>query len=312
MKTELAQVKKSQPKTTGAADPAELKTLRNQVASSTRRARDLKAALEVLMKEAVKITTHGLSPIVLNVDDFKPAVDRVVSEVVKIAQKKFDQRNGDFQALTAELRKAMPRLAKLLASSEEFLVETAAAPRVNVEQKKTQERGNANGDGAKVDGLNSRQVDILTALAKFNALGRTVVDKKWIAAMAQVSHASGNFGNNLGGLRSGGFIEYPQVGKVSLTSAGLNAAPEVAPPASSEEMLEQCKQILSKQQGAILQVLADAYPEALTKVDIAEKAGVSPASGNFGNNLGGLRSAGMISYPSAGIAKLESWVMLDE
>lgn len=316
LRTELAQAKKSHPKSPGAAaDPVELKNLRSLVSDKTRRVRDLRAALEVLMKEATKITTQGLSPIVLNAEDFKPAVDRVVAEVVKIAQKKFDQRNGDLQALTAELRRAMPRLTKLLASTEETIAEEAT-PRVanekSQEQKKVQQRGNTNGnDKPKVDGLNSRQVDILVALAKFDAMGRQAIDKRQIAAMAQVSHTSGHFGNNLGGLRSAGFIEYPQPGIVSLTPAGRSAAPEVDIPESAEEMLEHCKQVMNTAQGNILQILADAYPNSMEKADIAEKAGVSASSGNFGNNLGGLRSAGMISYPSVGTAKLESWVMLE-
>jgi hypothetical protein len=311
LKSELAR-QKIQP---APAAPAEMKKLREQGARLTRRVRDLKAALEGIVKTATKVTTEGLKQIVFSPDDFRPAVERVVSEVVKIAQKKSDQRNGEFQALTAELRKAMPRLAKLLSQPEDDTAAAVETPiaRIAPESKQAHRPEGRNGDeGRKVDALNSRQLDILSALARFNAIGRTTVDKKWIAALAQVSHTSGAFGNNLGALRSAGYIEYPQAGAVSLTPAGREIAPEVDAPASAQEMLDQCKAIVSKPAGAILQVLADAYPDTLAKNDIAEKSGVSPTSGAFGNNLGALRSAGMISYPSTGTAKLESWVMLDE
>lgn len=313
LSNELAQVKRAVPKTSAPVDSTELKKLRLQFTGSARRARDLKAALEALTKMATNIVSNGLQPVVLSPDDFKPAVERVISEVVKIAQKKFDQRNGDFQALTAELRKALPRLTKLLSQPDEEVptpgVETSV-PRV---PPKVRENRNGNtGENLQVDGLNRRQLDILAALAKFEAIGRRAVDKRWVAALAQVSHTSGQFGNNLGGMRTAGYIEYPQSGVVALTDAGRNVAPAVDPPSSPEEMLAQCKEIVSPAQGLILDALAESYPEPLEKAAIAEDIGVSPTSGNFANNLGALRSAGMILYPSTGTAKLEKWVMLEE
>jgi hypothetical protein len=38
----------------------------------------------------------------------------------------------------------------------------------------------------------------------------------------------------------------------------------------------------------------------MMKADLAEAAGVSPASSGFQNNLGGLRSLGLIDYPHPG------------
>jgi hypothetical protein len=43
--------------------------------------------------------------------------------------------------------------------------------------------------------------------------------------------------------------------------------------------------------------LIKVYPHALTKDDLAERIGVSPTSGGYFNNLGSLRSLGLLDYP---------------
>jgi hypothetical protein len=310
---QLAAAKKVQPAQPSKADPQELKKLRNQVSLSARRARDLKSALEALMKEASRVADNGIQKIVLSPDDFKPVLDRVSAEIVKIAQKKIDQRNGDFQALTAELRKAMPRLAKLLAQPDVAVEPAAEIARVVVTPRASKSAStNSNGPSVVIDGLNQQQVKILNSLAQFAAIGRASVAKKMVAILTEVSHSSGGFSNNLGGLRSAGYIEYPEKGMIALTSLGRESAPQSDAPTSAEEMLDRCKQVTNTAQGAILDVLYSAYPNPLEKSAIAEKTGFSPSSGGFSNNLGALRSTGMIEYPAAGQVKISSWVMLDE
>jgi hypothetical protein len=160
--------------------------------------------------------------------------------------------------------------------------------------------------------LTRPQMSILSALAQFEAIGRASVDKKWIAALAGVSHSSSSYGNNLGYLRSNGYIEYPSSGVAALTASGREHAPEIDVPATAEEMLARCKEIVTRPQYEILSALANVYPHAMAKGDLAERAGASSTSSSYGNNLGALRSAGMIEYPSTGKVKLSSWVMLED
>lgn len=47
----------------------------------------------------------------------------------------------------------------------------------------------------------------------------------------------------------------------------------------------------------ILESLIAVYPKAKTKDALAEEIGVSPTSGGYFNNLGSLRSLGLIDYP---------------
>lgn len=50
----------------------------------------------------------------------------------------------------------------------------------------------------------------------------------------------------------------------------------------------------------ILEPLIDAYPESMTKIDLADLAGYSVAGGGFGNPLGRLRTLGLVDYPQSG------------
>ena len=159
--------------------------------------------------------------------------------------------------------------------------------------------------------LSKSQLRILAALAEFEAIGRTAVSKKWVAALAGASHSSSSFGNNLGALRTAGLINYPAPGAASLTDAGRRSAPSISAPSSPPEMLKRCTEIVSAPQAFILEALAKAYPSELNKEAIAEMVHASPTSSSYGNNLGALRSAGMIEYPSPGTAKLAAWVMLE-
>ncbi len=65
--------------------------------------------------------------------------------------------------------------------------------------------------------LSRSQVSILKAIAEFEAIGRTQISKAWIAARAGASYTSSAFGNNLGFLRSNGYISYPVPDTASLT-----------------------------------------------------------------------------------------------
>jgi hypothetical protein len=96
-----------------------------------------------------------------------------------------------------------------------------------------------------------------------------------------------------------------------LTDVGREKAPEVQPPATTAEMIERCKQIISASQARILDALVQTYPEALDKVALADCAGASATSIAYGNNLGALRSAGMIDYPDRGLVRAAAWLFLE-
>jgi hypothetical protein len=116
--------------------------------------------------------------------------------------------------------------------------------------------------------------------------------------LADQSPTSGGYFNNLGTLRPNRLIDYPQPGTVALTDAGAQHSNPSRIPQTSEEMHEQLYAKLSGSQKAILQHLIAVYPEDIGKPELAEATGQSPTSGGYFNNLGRLRSLGLISYPA--------------
>jgi hypothetical protein len=152
---------------------------------------------------------------------------------------------------------------------------------------------------------------ILRAIAEFEAIGRTQISKSWIAARAGASYTSSSYTNNLGSLRSTGHIVYPGPDSAALTDKGREAAGSIEPPRDSDDMLASCMRLLTPAQGRILLTLYYAHPEPVEKTLLAQKAEASPGSSSFTNNLGSLRSAGMIEYPQPGAAKCADWLFID-
>lgn len=124
--------------------------------------------------------------------------------------------------------------------------------------------------------------------------------KAQLALWAGASPKSSGFANNLGALRSAGLIDYPAPGYVALTAEGRAATDSAEQVLTDDELHEKVKSLLAPARWRILAVLIEAYPKALPKDALAESAGVSPASSGFANNLGALRSLGLLDYPAPG------------
>src|ERR1041384_2309528 len=174
------------------------------------------------------------------------------------------------------------------------VLQTSATPRPSPARREPRAAG------AGEASLSRSQQRILNALAWLASIGRTEADKTLVALMADQSPTSGGYFNNLGVLRSAGLVDYPAGGLVRLTEDGAASAEPVDIPTTPEELHRQLFAKLSSSQVAILRVLIENYPTALSKDDVADAAGQSRTSGGYFNNLGRLRSIGLIDYPSPG------------
>ncbi len=161
-----------------------------------------------------------------------------------------------------------------------------------------------NGDGT----IAPAKMRILRALAEFDAIGVAAVSKKWLAARAGASHKSSAYKNNLGELRSGGLLDY-RGGDVCLTEAGKALVPAEAP-LTTQEMADSCRRLLTPAECRIFDVLYQSYPQQVAREDLAPAAGASVTSSAFKNNLGTLRSAGMIDYGTGGVF-MKKWIFLE-
>jgi len=61
----------------------------------------------------------------------------------------------------------------------------------------------------------------------------------------------------------------------------------------------------------VLKALLDAYPHDISKEALAEEAHQSASSSGYSNNLGSLRSLGLIEYPSPGRVTTKPLMFLD-
>jgi len=130
---------------------------------------------------------------------------------------------------------------------------------------------------------------VLTALAQYPS-GRTKVQ---IAILTGYVSSGGGFNNALSALRSKGWIEGH--GTLSITDAGIEALGTYEPLPSGRALLDHWLSQLSKAERGALEVLANAYPNALSKEEVAAAAGYEAKGGGFNNALSRLRTLELIS-----------------
>jgi hypothetical protein len=130
---------------------------------------------------------------------------------------------------------------------------------------------------------------ILTALAQYPE-GRS---KTQIAILTAYSHNGGGFNNYLSALRTKGFLDGTG-DRLRITAAGLDALGAYDPLPTGRDLLEHWLRQLGKAERLILEQLAAAYPDALTKEVLGERTGYEPNGGGFNNALSRLRALELI------------------
>ncbi len=159
-------------------------------------------------------------------------------------------------------------------------------------------------------GLTPVKQRILDGLAFMEAIGGSG-DKVQLALLCDVSPTSGSYFNNLGALRTAGLITYPSPGRIALSDEGRALARTDGVPNSAEELHEALSRKLPPIKWKIVEALIAEYPRSLSKEGLAERIGVSATSGSYFNNLGSLRSLGLIDYPFPGQVVARSVLFLE-
>lgn len=136
------------------------------------------------------------------------------------------------------------------------------------------------------------QAQILGALRHLESLGISPISRANVAAWLGKT-VSGSFRNDLGRLRTLGLVDYPGADELALTDLGRTAAG--APPAfaSLAELHAHWLAQVSGPQADILRTLLAAGD--MTRERLAEALDKT-VSGSFRNDLGRLRSFGLIDY----------------
>jgi hypothetical protein len=130
---------------------------------------------------------------------------------------------------------------------------------------------------------------VLIALAQHPA-GRT---KTQIAILTGYASTGGGFNNALSACRSRGYLTGGG-DRMEITAAGIDALGSYEPLPSGDALLQHWLRQLSKAERACLEALANAYPRALDKAELAANAGYEPSGGGFNNALSRLRTLELI------------------
>jgi hypothetical protein len=120
-----------------------------------------------------------------------------------------------------------------------------------------------------------------------------VTTKRQLAVATGYSIKGGGFNNPLGALRSAGLIEGTD--PIKITDGGHELiAGQYEPLPEGPELLDHWARQFGKAHGLILRELAQHYPNAVTKQDLADATGYAVDGGGFNNPLGKLRTLELI------------------
>jgi hypothetical protein len=124
------------------------------------------------------------------------------------------------------------------------------------------------------------------------AHGRPATMRQW-ATLAGLSAKGGTWSTYVSRLRTNGYIE-EAVDGIGPSAAGRAAAGEVGPPPSSEETVSRwCEAVGVGAAGRMLKALADRYPRAASRTELAEELGLAATGGTFSTYLSRLVSNGL-------------------
>lgn len=208
--------------------------------------------------------------------------------------------------IAAAVASVPPASQRVPPISEKTLEKLPALAPTQIEWEEHQlVRGSREPDVPTMNGaVTAPQSRILNALAFLaDQLAIRQPSRLQLALFSHNSPKAGGFANNLGAMRSAGLIDYPATGLVELTADGRRAAHGSVPVASQADLNEYLAKLVGGAKSRILAQLMAVYPHECSRENLAANIGISPNGGGYANNLGALRSLGLIEYPQQGTVR---------
>jgi hypothetical protein len=295
--------------------PEKVKAVLAQLADLPKEARERAQTMEALQQENRELRRQlKATP--------APKVERVEVPVLKESDiKRLEKIGNDCLLAAAEAESAAKQIRETIgyAKAQRGGEGIRAAPRFPADDPAHPPRQAGGGHPAPrvveptqptQEGITGPMQRILNALASFESLGLKTSKRGNVAVMANQSSTSSGYANNLGRLRTMGLITYPNDGEVALTDdgRGLAVGEEIHGVADLHAAWERK---LTKPQWAIVQNLIVSYPSYVDRIELAERSDQSATSSGYANNLGGLRSLGLIEYPEKGLVRAGRILFLD-
>jgi hypothetical protein len=158
------------------------------------------------------------------------------------------------------------------------------------------------------DGVTRPQAKILESLAQLDSVGQDKPTRGAVAFFAGTRPTSSSFEKNVGYLRTKGLIEFPAGGTLSLTTDGRAIARAGA--IEAQAVVARSHEILTNPERRIFEAVHAVYPEALTREELGIRAGSPHTSSSFEKNVGKLKTATLVTYPSKGTVMAAEWLFL--
>jgi len=148
--------------------------------------------------------------------------------------------------------------------------------------------------------LSPAEQAILDAIAWWEAVGTREPTRTQLAFVCGVHQRTKSHTNRVSHLRSSGYIDYPEGGRVHLTDEGRALANFPSVPGTTNDLHEMVLARLAPGDREVLQPALDHYPDALTRDDLAEICGVHTRTKSHTNRISKLKSLGVLCYPRSG------------
>lgn len=200
------------------------------------------------------------------------------------------------RAMTGVELPQVPHVAAAAAAVQRRMSAPPAQQRVPEPRPASAPRVVSSGNGH----LTGPEQRILDAIAWFEQIGVTEPEQTAVAFLAGYTYGGGAFNNPRGALRTKGLVEYRAGERIALTDDGRSHARVPDAPLTSDELHRRVLDRLPGPEQRLLRPLLDAYPEALSNEELAERAGYTAGAGAFNNPRGRLRSLGLVEYPQPG------------
>lgn len=294
----------------------EIKNLRDRLVEAERKGA-AKASVEV--KEGpVKIETK------LKIKEIRiPTVkDRQIKRLEKTldrAEKLVERTEALGQPFLESADKLRKTVASILSIDPEKMLkaETEKFEAEKKEQEKVEKTqaaiatANDAAPGTPVDvELTNPRLTILRALRELMHIDIDVPSREQLAGWLGIK-VTGSFRNNLGALRTGGYINYEGDG-VLINKEGLRVAPAPTVEVTHKAIFEHLLRAVTGPQAEILKIVHGRHPEWMSREDLAAALGIA-VTGSFRNNLGRLHTAKMLEYGSGekkNFVKCADWMFV--
>jgi hypothetical protein len=299
-----------------------LRDAKQMAQTSARAIQQLKIVMEESMRILTKITLKGFDE-PIKTEEMEAALKKAAQEIGRIAAAKIQAKQMEFDSLKKECDRLMRRMKALLDGDQNVTVGVSVTKNEPVSVRPTIEPKAAVRPirpireitpeqlAAAADGLKPTHLRVLNNLAELLAItGADSASKEQLAAWSKYSPQGGGYGNILGLLRTAGMIDYGGNG-VLLTKAGREFAQPSDISVTNSEMLARAKSVLKPAEAKILDEIAAAYPEPISKEDLAGRTGYAASGGGFGNYLGHMRTLGFITYETGG-CRCADWLFVEK